>query len=129
MEDIVSQRMNITQENCLCNHSPIMTAYKDFQWSYLGSISELALCDFSSIMNLKSKSLWEMKALLPRHTTFLLDYIRRFVSCLPVLQMKVNTAVIPVSPAAQNILQLYYRFRNTSISFVKIYLQWATWRF
>lgn len=64
-----------------------------------------------------------MKALLPRHTTFLLAYIRRFVSCLLVLEMKVNTVVIPVSPAAQNILQLYCRFKNTSILFVKIYLQ------
>lgn len=129
MEDIFSWRMNVTPENCLCNHSSIMTAYKNFQWSYLGSINEQVLCDFNSIMNLKSISLWEMKALLPRHTTFLLAYIRRFVSCLPVLEMKVNTVVIPVSPAAQDILQLYYRFKNTSIPFIKIYLQWATWRF
>lgn len=50
------------------------------------------------------------------HTVFLLDYIGGFVLCLPVLQMRVITAVIPVPAAAQNILQLYYTFKNTSVS-------------
>lgn len=66
--------------------------------------------------NIAKKFMSDGSMTVQAHTVFLLDYIGGFVPCLPVLQMRVITSVILVPAAAQNILQLYYTFKNTSVS-------------